>query len=194
MEWRRKDLTVPPDRSTGSSTHTAVELYLDMAVAHERAAARGSHPTEFLFVVPTTTLGHHFQGELRRIHRVLQCATDPEKLSFLTTEPNATERLRGSTWYSWAIFCDHTVKDEVIPWPCNRIRSLHEEEAEEDSWAARDRDGVLLMHLSESGKTDLLRRATCPISVVPSWLDAPACYPAWTHPHLRVRLFESFKI
>jgi hypothetical protein len=50
------------------------------------------------------------------------------------------------------------------------------------------------VHLTEEGKTDFLKNTTCPVSVIPAWLDAPACYPAWTHHKLQVRLVEAFKI
>lgn len=191
--WQRSTrIDAPSDRCTGATTHTVIELYLDMDLAFQAAAKRGTNPAPFLFVVPTMAMGIHLRGVLHDMHHTLRLSVDLERLQLLIPDHRSLERQRGNTWYSWAIFCDHTVKAEVITSPFNRIRSLHEEE--DESWTAKDRDGAVVMQLTESGKTQFLKNTTCPVSVVPSWLDFPACYPAWTHEQLKVRLVESFKI
>jgi hypothetical protein len=188
LDWCRA--TTPEGRGLGTTTRTALELYLDMRVAQAQAAARGSHPPQFLFIVPTVAMGQHFRRAIQDMHVVLEGAVDMKRLTIHIPDGRSVQ-LRGNTWYSWAVFCDHSIKGEVIPWPSNRVRSLEEDG---DLWVGKDRDGNVVLHLTEDGKTNFLRNSTCPVSVVPSWLEAPACYPAWSDVTLMVKLNEAFKV
>jgi hypothetical protein len=154
-----------------------IELYLDMV------ESRGSRFQRNYFLVEclTSAQGQELRTWLVRIHQSLDLDVDLEYVRLAPSRGNR-DHLRGYTWYSWAIFCDHAVKEDGKfeadrnVGPYGLIRRLEPEDGPKGPyWKAYDRDGRYMGALTEDGKSDLMDTATCPITLGG---PRPTTYPA----------------
>jgi len=104
---------------------------------------------------------------LEHVHEKLDLAVDLNRVTFWGYESDA-KRLKGTSFYSWAIFCDHGVRD-LDKHHDNRNRGLYglirQFVPNEGLFEAYDRDNEKLGLLTEGGKKEVLDNATCPITV-----------------------------
>lgn len=178
----------------GTSAHMLIEMYLDM----DRSLREGGSqvpPADFLVVCTGKPVGKYLRRWLTKIHGELRLDVDLKRVHFFPHD-DSVERLRGITWYSWAVFCDHAVKEfeghERNMGPYRLVRSV---EPFEGIWIARDRDGRRICHLTESGMNELAKATTCPYTIVhDDMLNTEVTYPAIEHEELNplFRLRRSF--
>lgn len=172
-----------------------VELYLDMEKAAKVALQRNTSPAEFLLVVPSEPFGREMRTHLEWIHDDMGLVVSLDRLVFTTPNARSLQRLRGTSWYSWAVFCDHTIKgDAPLVWPYNRIRSLTEDPDIEDLWHGIDRDENFVATLTTAGQQDLLKNITMPMYVHPQWGASRTCYPPWRSEDLNIVLRDPFML
>lgn len=162
-------------RGVGTSAHMLIEMYLDMDRAY-RAAGPREAPAEFLVVCPHVQLGRYLRGWLETIHRRLGLDVETSRVRFMPLDQVARVA-RERRWYSWAVYCDHAVKDggrkrNLIPY--RFVRSV---ERVSCGWQARDRDGDKVCELTDEGCTALADAATCPLTMLGG--ESPATYPAY---------------
>lgn len=167
-------------RGIGTSVHMLIELYLDMCRSQGSLVGRA----QFLVQCLSPEQGRELRDWLLKIHQALDLDVD---LGYVRFAPfgRSMERLRGEVWHSWAIFCDHAVKEDGLSktdrnvGPYGLIRRLEPAEPIEPSirsfWRAYDRDGHFMVALTENGKNDLMDTATCPITLSGA---RPTTYPA----------------
>jgi len=180
-------------RGVGTSAHMLIELYLDMARSQ---SAHDGH-AEFLVECTSSKQGRELREWLEHIDQVLDQGVDLGRVRFWPTGNNS-DRLRGVRWFSWAIFCDHAVKERGHPeadrnmGPYGLVRRLEPRSGQETLWEAYDRDDQFLGLLTEEGKTELIDMAACPITLGG---PHPTTYPASTAltPDLMILLRRSFK-
>lgn len=151
-------------RGIGTSVHMLLEVYLDM---HKDQRNPLHAPAEFLVLCLSQRQARTLREGLDRIHAYLDLDVDLERVRFWPHNLDA-ERLRGVVWYSWAVFCDHAVK-EVDGWQADRnigpYGLIRRVVPFGENWKAYDRDGRLIGALTTRGKNNLIDRATCPITV-----------------------------
>lgn len=175
-------------RHVGTSAHTLIELYLDM----ERASRVLVREDDFVVVCNDVAQGRYLRQWLETIHARLGLLVDTKRVRFLPLN-QGFERLRGSWFRSWAVFCDHAVKrdDERNLGPFRLVRTL---EKDGDHWLAFDRDGHRVCKLTESGKRELADATTCPLTI--RGVGTPTTYPAFQgidELNAVVRLREAFR-
>jgi hypothetical protein len=181
--------------SIGTSAHMLIELYLDM----DRSLREGGSmvpPADFLVVCKDIDTGKYLRRWLTKIHGILRLDVDPKRVHFFP-HTDSTERLRGTVWYSWAVFCDHEIKEfhghERNMGPYRFVRSV---EPFDDVWVARDRDGRRLCHLTSDGMDELAKATTMPYTILHDDLvNTEVTYPAPEHEELNqlIRLRRSFE-
>ena len=149
-------------RNVGTSAHMLIELYLDMERESRVVGPRASG-TGFIVVCGDMRVGKYLRRWLETIHESLDLDVDTKRVQFLPLDSNM-ERLRGIRWYSWAVFCDHAVKDEKDRnlGPYRLVRAL---ELQGDHWTAFDRDGNRVCKLTDQGMRELADAATCPLTI-----------------------------
>jgi len=151
-------------RGIGTSAHMLIELYLDM---HKDQRNPLHAPAQFLVLCLSPDQARYLREWLNRIDLHLDLNVDLERVRFWPHDRDA-ERLRGHVWYSWAVFCDHAVK-EVEGWEADRNTGpyglVRRVVPSGENWRAFDRDGRFLGVLTNNGKNELIDRATCPITV-----------------------------
>ena len=165
-------------RGIGTSVHMLIELYLDMVSSRES----GLQQSYFLVECLSSEQGRELRSWLLKIHRALDLDVDLDHVRFASCEGNRNH-LRGYTWYSWAIFCDHSVKEHgkskvdrnVGPYGLIRRLDPYEGFATGPYWKAYDRDGRYMGALTSDGKSELMDTATCPITLGG---PRPTTYPA----------------
>jgi len=169
--------TPPFPRGIGTSVHMLTELYLDMVASRDSAFQRNYFLVECLSAAQAQAL----RTWLVKIHHALDLDVDLEHVRFAPSTGNR-EHLRGYTWYSWAVFCDHSVKEDGKfeadrnVGPYGLIRRLEPYQGPKGPcWKAYDRDGRYLGALTDDGKSDLMDTATCPITLGG---PRPTTYPA----------------
>lgn len=169
-------------RGTGSSAHMLLELYLDMH------ASRNDQFGLPMFLVECVSQSHGAQlrSILKNISERLKLDVDLNKVQFFPQDQD-TKILRGITWNSWAVFCDHAVrehKDEGSTrnsGPYGVIRSVEPcwdfatQEGETPIWKAYDRDQRFVLTLTQKGLESLQKTVTCPLTLGG---EAPTTYPA----------------
>lgn len=177
LQWsayERKPRGYP--RGIGTSAHMLIELYLDMA----RSQSAYDGHAEFLVECTSSQQGRQLRELLEHIDQVLNQGVDLGRVRFWPTG-NTSDRLRGVRWFSWAIFCDHAVKEkgqnkgDRNMGPYGLVRRLEPHPGSEPLWEAYDRDGEFLGLLTEEGKAELVDMATCPITLGG---PHPTTYPA----------------
>lgn len=163
---------IPPN--IGTSAHMLIELYLDMAADHH------TKPAQWLVVCADTGDAKYLRKWLGRIDDELQLPVQVDRVLFFPLVPGNAEILRGYTWYSWAIFCDHSVKEndghERNLAPYRFVRSV---EPVDGFWIARDRDHDVVCHLTNEGMNELVDAATCPVTIIhDDMINTEVTYPA----------------
>lgn len=171
--------TAPPAqvRGIGTSAHMLIELYLDMYAARSAQFGR----PQFLVECLHPEQGSYLREWLETIHGALDLDVSLDCVQFFPRKKNL-DILRGRVWYSWAVFCDHSVKEENAyhvernVGPYGLIRRLSPEKGRKHPfWKAYDRDGRFIVALTEEGKSELMDTATCPITLGGV---RPTTYPA----------------
>lgn len=164
-------------RGIGTSAHMLIELYLDMVASQTSEFAR----PEFLVLATTRQQASYLREWLLRVDEALDLDVDIDRVSFFPMNMSL-DRLRARTWFSWAIFCDHAVKEHretdrnVGPYGLiRRLDPFHKVVRQKPTWRSYDRDGKFLGVLTEAGKRDLMDTATCPITLGGKF---PTTYPA----------------
>lgn len=176
--YEPREMYAHAEASSPLKSHVLVtiEIYLDV---HAAAVTTGRRPT-FLLVCQNHQIAKMARDMLIRIHETLRLSTtDPrtfvhENILFHVRE-GRDEKLRGRSWYSWAIFCDPAITGIVPPYVL--VRSI--ERVDTDVWVGRDRDGGVVLHLTDEGAKALLERSTCPITCQRSTSMPPVTYPGW---------------
>jgi len=179
-------------RGIGTSVHMLIELYLDI---HRSRTSQFGRPY-FLVRCLSSGQGRELRDWLSRIHHRLDLDVDLDRVRFSPTS-GGTERIRGEIWYSWAIFCDHSVKEEDTVGadrnvgPYGLIRRLEPDNSRiRPFWRAYDRDDRYIGALTDNGKSDLMDTATCPITLGGT---RPTTYPAaFLGTDVSVRLRKAF--
>ena len=156
-----RDHTGP--RHIGTSAHMLIELYLDMGRA-SRIAGVGVAGTDFIVVCNHVSLGRYLRRWLETIHQTLDLDVDTKRVRFLPLDSDL-ERLRGMRWYSWAVFCDHAVKDDDQERNLGPYRLVRALEMQGDHWIALDRDDNRVCKLTDQGMRELADAATCPLTI-----------------------------
>jgi len=184
-----------PLRNLGTSAHMLVELYLDMDRSLRIGGLR-TPPANFLVVCRNGESGRYLRNWLATIHASLALNVDLARVHFFGLGQNP-DRLGGQVWYSWAIFCDHFVKErfglERNIGPYRLVRSI---EPLDGVWVARDRDDEILCHLTAKGMNEVADAATCPYTLIQDDLvNTQVTYPAIQHDDLNplIRLRRSFE-
>lgn len=151
-------------RGIGTSGQMLLELYLDM---HRVNRSSLHPPVQFLTLCLSANHARHLRNELSFIDRRLGLHVNLDFVRFWPYKNNV-DHLRGDTWYSWAVFCDHAVK-EVEGWRADRNTCPYSFARRVapfgEHWTAYDRDGGLVGALTSRGKNELIDRATTPITV-----------------------------
>lgn len=175
----------PQRRLTGSSMLTLVEMYLDHERALRSVGYSSSHRVKFLFVCLSPEHGNTMRDSLRHIHSVLDLDVDLTQVIFFPHD-GAEHVVRGTSFRSWGIFCDHSVKErEGYDRPLGPYGLVRTIRAEGDgSYAALNRDDGLVCRLTEKGSHDLISHSTCPIHFQPSPKVSATTYPPWTRKDL----------
>lgn len=179
-------------RGIGTSVHMLIELYLDM---HKDQRSLLHAPAEFLVLCLSPQQGEYLRGWLTQIDRYLDLDVDLERVRFWPHDREPS-RLRGVAWYSWAVFCDHAVKEQE-GWEADRNTGpyglVRRVVVRGENWEAFDRDGRFIGVLTSTGKNELIDRATCPITVETA-RDKPAYSATDIVEILRlIRVREAFK-
>jgi len=164
-------------RHLGTSAHMLIELYLDMERAARVIGVRAPG-TEFVVVCKDVAAGRYLRRWLETVHTTLNLDVDPRRVRFLPIDANM-DRLRGLRWYSWAVFCDHAVKDDDQDRNVGPYRLVRTLERHGDWWAALDRDGKRVCKLTDQGKRELADAATCPLTIREGTRIPKATYPAY---------------
>jgi len=151
-------------RNVGTSAHMLIELYLDMERAHRVGGYQVGAP-EFVVLCKDPAQGRYLRRWLQTIHGTLQLDVDVSRVRLLPLDMNM-DRLRGVQFYSWAVFCDHAIKDndrERNLGPYRLVRKVEKEG--EDRWVAYDRDANRVCRLTKKGMDDLANATTCPLTI-----------------------------
>ena len=198
-QWDQGDLhpneTQP--RGIGTTFHTLIELCLDMAEVGKDLAAVTQRPVQFVFVCLNDSMQRWVADILKSIDRDLDLGLNRRLDRIVYGIPGSKnfDKLAGQMVYSWAVFCDHSVKDDHCPRiesPLFQTRSLS---FHDGMWAAFSRDGELLGHITDAKAKRIMDAATAPITYA-TRKDVPSVtYPAWGEPEIMrmVRLRKAFK-
>jgi len=175
----------------GTSAHMLIEMYLDMA----KAAQNLMRPSaDFLVICQNSQSGQYLRRWLERIHQTLHLNIDPKQdVRFFPLDGGNMEMVRGITWYSWAVFCDHSVKEtENLERNMGPYRLVRGVQQFQDHWIARDRDDRQICRLTKKGVDELIEASTSPITI---HTKSPVTYPAYQAEFLnsRVRLKRAFE-
>lgn len=181
-------------RNVGTSAHMLIELYLDM----ERARRIGGNrvgAAEFVVLCGVAVHGRYLRRWLQTIHETLQLDVDVSRVRVVPLSRNM-RTLEGVRLFSWAVFCDHGIKDEDYERNLGPYRLIRKVEKEgEDRWVAYDRDANRVCRLTKKGVEDLANAMTCPLTIE----DRPrtgVTYPAYQGSdqlNAQVLLRESFR-
>ncbi len=193
IEWSRQR-GLPGPRQLGTSVHMLLEMYLDMAESlRERGVSRP--PADFLVVCLHDGQVIHLRNALRDIHGRLGLDVGIDKAMFwsvgrIHAKPDA---LRARKIYSWAVYCDHAVKETRLTrnlWPYRLIRLVRRQG---DGWVGEDRDGRVVSQLTDKGMADLADATTCPLTIMPN--GNPVTYPAYASDDINgaIRLRRAFQ-
>jgi len=177
------------------------ELCLDLQQAATDIVGRGRGPgldrtCQFLVVARDGARARLLRGLLDYVHREVRCELPVDPLSRRVQfwiSGGDSQPLRGRAWYSWGVFCDPALTGLTPPY--SLVRSI--ERLAEDVWAARDRSGADVLHLTDEGARALLERSTCPITCRRSVTVPSVTYPAWhgiDEIRLGMRLRRAFEL
>jgi len=178
-------------RQVGTSAHMLIEMYLDMERAR-RTGLGAVQPTEFVVVCTRLEVGRYLRRWLETIHGVLQLDVEPERVLFLPLD-RMERHCPGRSWYSWAVYCDHTVKDESRQRNLGPYRYVRTVTWVGDGWEATDRDENVICRLTDRGRRDLADAATCPLTILRH--ERGTTYPAYQESeylNASIRLREAF--
>jgi hypothetical protein len=179
-------------RHVGTSAHMLIEMYLDMERAY-RIGGAAQAPPEFVVVCKDVRAGKYLRRWLETIHGTLNLDVDTARVRFLPLS-KMEEHIRGRWWFSWAIYCDHAVKDDEQERNLGPYRLVRALVRRDGRWEARDRDANVVCRLTDKGRTDLANAATCPVTVQHGTVGTT--YPAYqgaTEFNRAVRLREAFR-
>ena len=195
---QHRRFTPPVPRGIGTSAHMLIELYLDMQKSTTSHRGRAGFLVECL----SSEQGTYLRKWLETIHEAVDLDVDLDQVRFWPRDRDPS-RLRGDHWFSWALFCDHAVKEGLWPevdrnmGPYGLVRRLEPTEefasaAKGDvNWRAYDRDDRFLGLLTAEGKQEVMDMATCPITLGGR---RPTTYPATTFASaIDVRLRKAFE-
>lgn len=177
-------------RHVGTSAHMLIELYLDM----ERASRVLVREDDFVVVCNDVEQGRYLREWLETIHAKLGLPVDTKRVLFLPLTRDF-ERLRGTWFRSWAVYCDHAVKhdhDRNLG-PYRLIRSVSRR-GPGSRWEAFDRDANRVCKLTDRGMREMADAATCPLTIYQK--GRGTTYPAYQGSeelNAVVRLREAFQ-
>lgn len=184
-------------RMAGTTTHMLVELYLDLERALRSVGLSDEHKVKFLLVCLDRSQAHRLRDLLRDIHQCLGLDVDLRQVTYFPHEASDV-LLRGSRYYSWGVFCDHSVKERegrlrnVGPYGLVRTIAF----LRRDRYEALDRDGRRVCVLTYEGKEGLLDNATCPVTFKGAERTSPTTFGAWERPSVGAcfRLTEAYNL
>ena len=166
-------------REIGTTTQTMIEMYLDLQLANRVAGTRHRNKVQFLYVGPERDFCEELSRQFNAIHVQLRGDLALGQVRFM---PQAKlHNLRGEKFYSWAIFCDHYLKETVgfsrSDGPFRFARKL--EKISDNVVLVKDREGEIIGHTDKDTGQDILDARTCPMSYQISDKHKSATYPAW---------------
>jgi hypothetical protein len=188
LEWETKS-GVQPDvgwddlgkRRTGTTLQMLVEMYLDLYEANRRVGLQERHKVKFLCITLHRNQSHELRKTFENIHSHLQLDLLLKQVKFITADKIEHDQLRGSRFYSWAVFCDHSVKETNglarNDGPFRFTRTL--EKQGEDRWMAFDRDGEIIGLVDGESQKEILQASPCPITVSYQTRVKPTTYPGF---------------
>jgi hypothetical protein len=183
-------------RRLGTTVRTLVELYLDLERATKSIGWTNANRVKFLYVCLHPAQGRQLRQELQRIHGVLDLDVDPLRVQFFPHD-GPDRLIEGYGFYSWSIFCDHSVKElgghERTFGPFGLVRSI---QRRGDVYTAYDRDGHRVCLLTKQGTDDVISHSTCPITFSPDRDVSSITFGAWSRNDLvsAIRMKEAFEL
>lgn len=174
------------DRAIGSTQHMLIELYLDIERANRLVNPMSVGKIKFLVVVLNKTMSRQLQQKLAFLHEQLNLYVSLKQVQFIPY--HMMESLRGKKFPSWGVFCDNSVKENILDLerangPYRYIREIHPSPTMEDVFDCSDRDANLVCSVVKSEVNDILAVAECPITFTTAPLATsgykPVSYPAW---------------
>lgn len=183
-------------RRIGTSMRTMIELYLDLALARKAVPIRDRHRVRFLCVCLSPLQAEYLAKQLAFVHEALSLDVDLERVRFFPYDARDSI-IRGDSYYTWGVFCDHAVKElsgaQRNYGPYGLVRYV--EKIGDDVFEARDRDGCKLCLLTKDGAHELLDETTCPITYDPGGA-APTTFGAWMRGDLQqcIRMQKAFDL
>ena len=190
------------DRAIGSTQHMLIELYLDLEQANRTVSPTDIGKIKFLVVVLNESMANSLRQQLAFLHSQLKLYVSLSQVKFLPY--NKMESLRGSRLPSWGVFCDNSVKENILDLdrPSGPFRYIRRLVAKQnismggfhgvpEEFEAFDRDDNLVCRLPNLEINDILKGAECPIIMGVGHTARnyePVSYPAWSEDHFQSTL------
>lgn len=186
LEWEMsRSATLPigwdqdPLRGSGTTTQTLVEMYLDLQLANRVAGTRQRNKVKFLCVTEDKDAAKELRRQFSSIHAQLAGDLTLSQVRFMP-RAKLQRQLSGERYYSWAVFCDHHVKEadghRRSDGPFRFARRL---EAQEDgNVLVKDRDNEIIGLTDHKTAQQIMDAKTTPMSYQVSPKVKPATYPA----------------
>lgn len=168
-------------RQTGATSHMLIEMLLDLKEAEATLSIRDRSRLSFICVCHSSDSGRDLRGQLEKYNKALGLNVSMTRVRFILRDiPEG--RLRGETFYSWGIYADHYVKEQIevgdrLVGPYMLARRI--EWVQDGEFKVYDRDGNYLLSVDREGAFSIVDEASCPISLISGPNVAPVCIAAW---------------
>jgi len=192
LEYAQKRRAKGHERGLGTSSLMLVELYLDMHL-DQSSLLRG--PVDFLVLCESASSGSKLRDRLEAISDGLKLPVDLDKVRFFPFEKDVKSL---GTKMSWSIFCDHSVKkgEPRLTGPTALIRKVElgrPTKQGERCWGAYSRDHERVALLPQKGKEDVLKLASCPLTVIEGGNEVTHSAALLQKIHALTRLQKAFE-